>query len=247
MISLLTSAGYLSGIEVSDVSSTNAIMYIDEGGPFVFSNSDISNSGSIINDPVYIYRSAVKEISNVTMRNIAQTPLHFKTSTFQLVDNLHIQNCTEYVLIERSMISSMQNSSFTQMGGESIKNGGSLYLVRSNMTISNSNFTENTAIDGGAIYFSCLGIRKCNLDITDSHFKSNKAVLSGGAIKYNVYRPTMQNNIFENNTAAYGPNIGSYAIKIRKKNSEIEQISLDNIGSGVENTVNIGKSPVNNI
>lgn len=69
----------------------------------------------------------------------------------------------------------------------------------------------------------------------------NKATESGGAIKYDVFRPETTNNEFVNNSAVYGPNIASYPVKIKVKDSNEDQIILSNVGSGLETELNLGK------
>jgi hypothetical protein len=69
----------------------------------------------------------------------------------------------------------------------------------------------------------------------------NKATESGGAIEYDIYRPEFVNNEFVNNSAIYGPNIASYPVKIKVKNSNEDQLILSNIGSGLATELNIGK------
>lgn len=50
---------------------------------------------------------------------------------------------------------------------------------------------------------------------------------------YNAYRPTMNGLIFQNNSAIYGPNIGSYAIKLNFRGMDYSlNISMSNIASG---------------
>ena len=41
--------------------------------------------------------------------------------------------------------------------------------------------------------------------------------------------------LFSNNSATYGPDLASYAVKIRIQGSDTETIVLDNIGSGIAN------------
>jgi hypothetical protein len=146
-----------------------------------------------------------------------------------------------------------------------MRTGGAIYFRNSNAGINNSTFEANTAVKGAAVYFSCLGNQKWELNVTDSRFVGepifylshkiaqlnswialimslgNTAIESGGAIEYDVYRPTFVNNYFENNTAVYGPNIASYPIKINVKGHEIEQIRLEDIGSGIPTDLNLGK------
>ena len=75
---------------------------------------------------------------------------------------------------------------------------------------------------------------KCVYLITDSNFTSNSASSSGGAIKYNIYRPTMSGLVFTNNSAQYGADIASYAIKVVRHNSSNDQVVLSGVGSGVQ-------------
>ena len=51
-----------------------------------------------------------------------------------------------------------------------MRNGGAIYFKNSNAGITNATFEANTAIKGAALYFSCLGSAKCELNVTDSRF-----------------------------------------------------------------------------
>lgn len=120
-----------------------------------------------------------------------------------------------------------------------MRKGGGIYLLNSNATLDNNTFTFNYALEGGAVYFSWLGSIKWAMDIEKNLFSHNVAQQYGGGIRYDVYRPTFLNNTFENNTAVYGPNIASYPIKIKQQNSDIENIILHDIGSGVTNNASV--------
>lgn len=110
-------------------------------------------------------------------------------------------------------------------------------MMNSNSTISNSSFSQNIALRGAGIYFSCLGQRKCSLEISNSSFTHNLGVQSGGGLEYDVYRPTMENIKFVNNKAVYGPNIASYPVRIRVKETLVSRITLNDVGSGVSKDV----------
>ena len=133
----------------------------------------------------------------------------------------------------------LTNSTFENNGDANILRGGAIYISNSNLTISNTNFTRNKAERGGAIYFSWTNNFKGNLNIKNCIFSLNSAVFSGGSVQYNLYRPYFNNNQFVNNFADYGPNIASYPIKIEMNNTSIKQIVLNNIGSGVEEKLNL--------
>ena len=125
------------------------------------------------------------------------------------------------------------------IGNYQLKMGGALYLSNSNITISDSIFSSNKAIEGGAIYYYCNGLTKCTVSISNSSFLDNIATVDGGAIKYNFYRPEILNSTFRNNTASYGPNIASYPIKIGLKGNQDKQITFTNVGSGISENITI--------
>jgi hypothetical protein len=69
--------------------------------------------------------------------------------------------------------------------------------------------------------------------IENSNFYGNEAVIMGGAIYYNLYRPLLNANQF-NNSAPYGPNIASYPVRIVELATSQNKIYLSNIGSGIK-------------
>ena len=72
----------------------------------------------------------------------------------------------------------------------------------------------------------------CDYSVQNSHFNDSVATIKGGAIYYNLYRPLLDKNIFENNQAEYGNDIGSYPIRIKLKDADSDELVLDNIVSG---------------
>ena len=67
----------------------------------------------------------------------------------------------------------------------------------------------------------------------NSTFIGNTAIRQGGAINYNYVRPRLSRNLYQDNSALYGPNIASYPVKIKQANSTQEDVFLDNVGSGI--------------
>ena len=108
-----------------------------------------------------------------------------------------------------------------------------MLVENSNATIQTSTFSKNIAQYGAAVDLSWSISIYCIYQISLWNFTQNSAVYHGGAIRYNLFRPTFANNVFVNNSAGYGPNIASYPIKIKLRNSSSDNIQLTNVGSGV--------------
>lgn len=189
--------------------------------------------------PFSIEKSDVKEIKNITISNLQQSPLVIKYSQIWLVDDLKILNCQQNLQVSDSVITQLINSYFENNGGTGVSRGGALILINSNVTIVDSQFINNKAEKGGAIYFSWTNLYQGFLNITQSNFTGNSASSSGGALQYDLYRPNMINNNFGGNTAEYGPDIASYPIVIKIKDTDIDQIVLNDVGSGVEDNFNL--------
>jgi hypothetical protein len=89
------------------------------------------------------------------------------------------------------------------------------------------------AVSGGSIAIICTLSKQCETSISDNVFQNNIATLKGGSIYYDMNRPSMNNNVFTNDTAPYGPNIASYAVKIYYEDSNTVKQTLTDVGSGL--------------
>ena len=80
------------------------------------------------------------------------------------------------------------------------------------------------------------------MTILNSTFIRNTATRQGGALHYDYVRPSLRNNLYQNNSALYGPNIASYPVRIKLVNSTEDEMLLDNVGSGIPypHTLNLG-------
>jgi predicted outer membrane repeat protein len=52
------------------------------------------------------------------------------------------------------------------------------------------------------------------MNVTENYFLNNSALMSGGAIYYDSISPVFDLNRFLNNSALYGAEKGSYAVKL---------------------------------
>ena len=69
----------------------------------------------------------------------------------------------------------------------------------------------------------------CEYTINSTTFESNEAKLEGGGIYYTQQRPEMNDIDFQNNTANYGEDIGSFGLKYLLNGAR--ELSLDNVAS----------------
>ena len=237
-INSLSSTLSLSGISLSNLSSSNPILSIDGSTNTHIRNSVMSTLNSTNYDPFTISNSEFSDITNLTMSGITNNPIYIINSNITLIDGIKISSWALDIVFDMSSITLMKNSVFQNMGANTSRYGGSLYLTNSNSTISNCSFTNNFAMYGGALYYSWLGSKLWSLSIQDSAFSNNSASEAGGAFFYDMYRPGLLNNIFYNNSASYGNNIASYPIKIKQKDSNHDQVVLNNIGSGISDNIN---------
>ena len=89
-----------------------------------------------------------------------------------------------------------------------------MHIIGNMFNIKDSIFISNKARNGGGIYFDCTFDNPCNISIDNVEFINNSASESGGGVYYNLNRPTLNNLMFTNNSADYGPDIASYAVKV---------------------------------
>ena len=105
-------------------------------------------------------------------------------------------------------------------------------------------FINNTARYGGAISISWNYLKRWTNTIQNSVFTNNVALKIGGAIIYNSYAPSLNNNTFVSNSATYFNDIANYGVKIREVGSSNKlgnTIQLNNVPSGlqIENSIEL--------
>lgn len=104
------------------------------------------------------------------------------------------------------------------------------------MTVDKSTFINNTAVNGGAVNIYCYYMSPCSNSITNSYFTNNAAINNGGAINYNSYQPSLVNNVFDNNSAAFRPDMANYPIKLMMVADDgtlVNMTSISNQPSGL--------------
>jgi hypothetical protein len=114
------------------------------------------------------------------------------------------------------MTFTIKNSNFTNNTAR--VSAGVLKSVNTDVVVTDCNFDNNTARtrDGGAMYLSCSDSTTfpCDYKIERCNFANNTASINGGAVKYDFYGPTVDNNNFNSNNAIYGKDMSSYPVKL---------------------------------
>ena len=165
-------------------------------------------------------------------------------------ENSAVQGGAIYVLGQGQEII-IRNSRFE---GNIATSGGGFYSESACPLLENNTFIGNQAVripeiaasgSGGAVVLSSFLGTGCLNVLRGSRFKENFASIRGGAVVWMYTPPQFSANVFVNNTALYGSDIASYAVKLRAITpeglikpylNESTQIPLalvvDNLGSG---------------
>ena len=134
------------------------------------------------------------------------------------------------------------------------QSGGAYFSESAHCLMENNVFRGNKAVivpgitgsgAGGAIMLSCLLFQSCPSVIQNNDFIGNVAEIKGGAITWQHSPSEFINNTFLNNSAVYGPNIASYAVKLKPLTADKQikaylndtmhpplAFSIENLGSG---------------
>ena len=118
---------------------------------------------------------------------------HFINNTANRMGGaIYIAEGSDYCVVNNSYFTG--NRIINSTGG----NGGSISIVGDDATIINSNFTDNSARYGGAIF---AGNSSGNTNISNALFERNHAVQDGGAVHIRGSGVTLNDTRFYNNTA----------------------------------------------
>ncbi|HSW61427.1 MAG TPA: hypothetical protein VLJ60_11540 [bacterium] len=102
--------------------------------------------------------------------------------------------------------------------GDTDGRGGAIRMIKSELTILNSVFSQHIAGDGGAIYSSNFGEDTSTLKIINSAFSVNKMIDQGGALYLSKTTTDIVNSVFFKNYFGY-TSTGTYGGAIYKATS----------------------------
>jgi len=114
-------------------------------------NFDISGVRVTEDHVINLVSSNITEMSDNTFSNMDKTAIKFMNNNIQTIQNMTIDSCPTGLKFEKSTVSSIQNSSFKNLGSTNVTTGGAIYSKSSKISILNSTFTSNFAIQGAAV------------------------------------------------------------------------------------------------
>ena len=223
----------IDGLTILNITSFTNFIKISSSQNVIISQYRTTNATTDINKQILITDSDDVSIVDFEVLKTPELIVEIINSNVTGLSGLRIQNWQEAVYLLNCNIENIQKSNFTNNGNSNQRLGGALYIKDSTAVIQNSTFANNTADDGGAIYFGCSFIQNWNLTLTNLTFIHNNAVKQGGAIYYDNVRPIFTRVVYIDNSAQYGSDIASYPVKIKLVNSSHDDISLFDVGSGI--------------
>ena len=233
LLESLSSKLHITNLSISDISLGQYLIDYNDCQDVTIENVTIQNINTTQSYMMYVTRSSINLIKNITIHDIDKTVMYILNSNISSIHNLRIYDVTDGVSIQQSSIGLIQDSQIYRSGSTSKVNGGAIYIQNSNSTMLNMTFENNIAQSGGAISIICDSYEICQNTITNSIFLSNIGVEQGGAIYYSFRRPELQNITFNYNNAQYGPNIASYPVRIVNSVNMNNLIVLSNVASGL--------------
>jgi hypothetical protein len=232
LFNLRSSEATIQNVTIENVQDAHHLFELYDTKNVRMSGFNIFNSSSVSESMVSIKNSDQISVNDFIFDGVEKTILIIEKTFLTEIKNLRISKSFSPVSIKDSTIELLSNSIFMDNTSKNTSVGGALNLYNSDVRIVNSTFANNTAESGGAIHFDWNSMALCNLDVSNSIFFQNNATAKGGAIYYAFKRPQLTNVTNQNNSAPYGPNLASYAVKIKMVGSN--EMVIDDIGSNIK-------------
>lgn len=224
----------ISNATISSINADDYLLLFLNSVITIIENMYIGDVSSTLTSIMKSDKNVIHLIHNLTMINIQNTAFYLEDSTVTTIDNSTFSNCLRGISARESSFGTISNSTFENIGVSSNIYGSALYLLSSNATVQGSTFTNNSAYNGAGFFSSCSLANQCSTSLTNNTFDGNSALMKGGAVYYTMNRPTLDNNTFSHNTAEYGPDIGSYPVRIVEHGKATNKVTLGGVASGLD-------------
>jgi hypothetical protein len=239
----LNEESYLSGFTING--GENSAINIENASPEI-SNMIISGNTSFDGGALYISSSSVNISDCIIENNYANDQggaVYIRSSSNVNLSNVILQNnlanrggailITEGsdLLIDNSVLLNNQTHD-DYNGGSNPNSGGAIYSVESQIIISNSSVTGNSATaDGAGIYVNESSMNLYSIDINDNNSISEGH--GGGCSIWNTSDVTISHSNINNNSNGTGGGIYSFNSSLNIEYSSITRNYAEGDGGGI--------------
>ena len=195
----------------------------------------VANSTALILKNITIYKTVPRFTYYMYSNLIQDTLIRLENNQNIVIVGLtlkdQVMSSSNLHILNRGAKNTIAITNSTFMSNQATEAGAiSFSLANWNtINITNSTFVNNSAVlyslsgnsmisslqRGGALNIVCArdNLSVCDIDIRNCSFHDNSA-LEGGAIYWEGYPPFVLNTEFRNNSAIYGPNLASEAVRV---------------------------------
>ncbi|MCL2686972.1 MAG: Ig-like domain-containing protein [Methanobrevibacter sp.] len=212
--------------------STAGAIFFYEGYNITIINSTFTDNNASFTGAIYFQTTPDSICGKITIENST-----FTNNKAETAGAIQFMECVDFIVKNTNFAGN--NAYFSE---DSDGNGGALYIAWGrDYSVIDSNFTDNSAYNNGsAIYI--VGYLNNDFLIENSNFINNKASYGGAIYNRNTNYITIMNSKFENNQANYGGAIYNYGYiernSIWSEDGETDEFKQYPLGSNftVKNT-----------
>ena len=134
--------GTIDSVDITTVSTVSAMIQIDRSNDLDFGNITINNVDTRVDSIVSVTGSTGLQLNNMVISNITQLAIQIQNSVIDNADMLDFNNCYQGIKVLDNSIINISSSIFDKVGDPGVISGGAIQTSDSNITITNSNFTN---------------------------------------------------------------------------------------------------------
>lgn len=152
LLRTLSSQVRVEGMVVRNVTGFDKLMQIYSSHDIVLNDLSFFDLESSSSSIIQIENSNRISFDTFSINDTENTIVYIKNSNVTLMQNMKIENCSKPLSFIDSNIELLTESNFTHNGSQNdLNNGGVISISDSDVTITKSQFLNNTAVRAGAI------------------------------------------------------------------------------------------------
>ena len=134
--------GVIDDLDITSVSSVRAMVQIDRSYDLSLTQLSIDDVNTRVNSIVSVTDSTGLKFNNILISNIAHLIFKIQNSIIDRAHSLDFNNCYQGIKVLDFSTIHINSSIFDNIGDSGVISGGVIQTSDSNITISNSNFTN---------------------------------------------------------------------------------------------------------